>query len=222
MVETNFEQARFNMVEQQVRPWEVLDQRVLSLLAEAPREAYVPESYRNLAYADIEIPLGHGEYMMKPVLEGRMLQAINIQPGDKILEVGTGSGFITACLATLGETVTSLELHADLSEKAQAALNAQDIDNVNLKVADALVDHGENGPFDAIVFTGSVPEAKAVEGFKPLLNVGGRMFVVTGEAPIMEANLITRVSENEWRQEALFETELPSLANCTPPPAFTF
>lgn len=222
MSETNFEQARFNMVEQQVRPWEVLDQRVLSLLLEAPRDAYVPEAYRNLAYADIEIPLGHGESMMKPVLEGRMLQALNIQPDDKILEIGTGSGFITACLAALGDQVTSLEIHNDLSEKAQAALKAQGVENATLRVADALATPIEGGPYDAIAITGSLPVADALDQLKNQLSIGGRLFAVTGEAPIMEATLITRVGDSEWRQEALFETELAPLANTETPKHFTF
>lgn len=222
MSETNFEQARFNMVEQQVRPWEVLDQRVLSLLLEAPRDAYVPEAYRNLAYADIEIPLGHGESMMKPVLEGRMLQALNVQPNDKILEIGTGSGFITACLATLGAQITSIEIHSDLSEKAQAALQAQGIENATLRVADALASPIEGGPYDAIAITGSLPTTDALEQIKSQLSIGGRLFTITGEAPIMEATLITRVGDNAWRQEILFETELAPLANTEAPEQFTF
>ena len=222
MLQLNFEQARFNMVEQQVRPWEVLDQKVLSLLLEAPRDAYVPEAYRNLAYADIEIPLGHGESMMKPVLEGRMLQALNIQPNDKVLEIGTGNGFITACLATLGDQVTSIDIHSDLSEQAQTTLKAQGIENVSLRVADALATPIEGGPFDAIAITGSLPTADALNQFKNQLSIGGRLFAVTGEAPIMEACLITRVGDNEWSQEALFETELAPLANAETPNHFSF
>jgi protein-L-isoaspartate(D-aspartate) O-methyltransferase len=222
MAESNIEQARFNMVEQQVRPWEVLDQRVLGLLLEAPREAYVPEAYRNLAYADIEIPLGHDEHMMKPVLEGRMLQALNLQGTEKILEIGTGSGFITACLASLGAQVTSLDIHADLCQQAQANLEAQGIRNVTLKTTDALAGPIEGGPFDAIVITGSLPDASALEGFKSQLNAGGRLFAITGEAPIMEACLITRVGADTWQQEPLFETELTPLVNAKIPEQFSF
>lgn len=222
MAESNIEQARFNMVEQQVRPWEVLDQRVLGLLLEAPRDAYVPEAYRNLAYADIEIPLGHGEHMMKPVMEGRMLQALNLQGTEKVLEIGTGSGFITACLASLGEQVISLDIHADLTQQAQAKLEAQGIRNVTLKTADALAETIEGGPFDAIVITGSLPEAGALDQFKNQLNAGGRLFAIIGEAPLMEAFLITRVGADVWQQEPLFGTELTPLVNAKAPEGFTF
>ena len=118
MSENNFEQARFNMVEQQIRPWEVLDPQVLNTLAEVPRENFVPEEYRNVAFADVEIPLGHGEQMMKPVIEARMLQSLAVKPEDKVLEVGTGSGFITACLASLGGYITSFDIHADFTAQA--------------------------------------------------------------------------------------------------------
>jgi len=222
MVENNIEQARFNMVEQQIRPWEVLNQQVLNILATIPREAYVPDAYSKLAFADMEIPLGHGELMMKPVIEGRMLQALDINPTDKVLEIGTGSGFITACLAALGHQVTSLEIQPALAEQASAKLSAQGIDNASVKTADALASASTYGIFDVIAVTGSLPQAEAVDNLKTLLDTGGRMFVVIGEGAIMEACLITRTGENQWTTESLFETELPPLANTSTTNSFQF
>ncbi len=222
MAENNIEQARFNMVEQQVRPWEVLDQQVLDILSTVPREAYVPDAYSQLAFADTEIPLGHGAQMMKPVIEGRMLQALDIDPTDKVLEIGTGSGFITACLAELGHQVISLEIQPELAEQAIAKLSAQGIDNASVKIADALVTASTYGTFDAIAVTGSLPQAEAADSLKTLLNTGGRMFVVIGNGVIMEACLITRTGENQWTNESLFETVLPPLASESNKNAFQF
>jgi protein-L-isoaspartate(D-aspartate) O-methyltransferase len=214
MIPDNFEQARFNMVEQQIRPWEVLDQRVLGLMGELPRDAFVPDAYKGLAYADIEIPLGNGQQMMFPRIEGRLLQALDLQPTDKVLEIGTGCGFLTACLARQADRVVSLEIDAELSARAGENLEAHGIDNAELRIADALSDEIDGGPFDAIAVTGSLPEIP--ESLKSLLAVGGRLFIITGKAPVMEANLVTRVNEDAWRTESLFETEITPL---TCPPA---
>ena len=211
MVDMNIEQARHNMIEQQIRPWEVLDQRILDLITHIPREDFVPEQYRNLAFADLEIPIGNGQSMMTPKIEARMLQALNIQSHETVLEIGTGSGYVTALLATLGKQVVSIYIHADFCESASQRLAAHNIDNVIIEKGDAAQGWEKHGKFDAIAITGSVPVL--AESFKQSLTEGGRLFVVTGEAPVMEAQLITRIGENEWRDELLFETELQPLLN---------
>lgn len=216
----SLELARFNMVQQQIRPWEVIDQRVIETLGTLPREAFVPDAYKGLAYADIEIPLAYGQSMMFPKIEGRLLQALALKEGDKILEIGTGSGYLTACLARLGGQVISLDIQQAFIDAAQAALAGQGINNVELRCADALAGDLSGGPFDAIAVTGSVAEAP--ESWKRQLNIGGRMFVVCDDAPVMEATLITRIGDNDWRSEALFETELKALVNALARERFTF
>lgn len=220
MTTDRFEHARFNMVQQQIRPWEVLDQRVLETLGALAREVFVPQAYKGLAYADIEIPLAHGQKMMFPKVEGRLLQALNVQPGEKILEIGTGSGYLTACLSHLGGAVVSLDIHQDFVDSAKAALASQGFDKVELRCADALAETIAGGPFDVIAVTGSLAEAP--EEWKKLLTIGGRLFVVCDEAPAMEATLITRTGENSWHSEALFETELMPLENAPARNKFTF
>jgi protein-L-isoaspartate(D-aspartate) O-methyltransferase len=222
MSAVNAEQARFNMIEQQIRPWEVLDQRVLRLFEEVPREAFVPEAYRNLAFADIEIPLGQGETMMSPKVEGRMLQALAVHSGDRVLEVGTGSGFVTACLARLADEVTSIEIDETLAEQARARLGEQGADNVVLRSGDALAMGEETNTYDAIAVTGSLPLEEQAEVFKRSLTLGGRLFLVLGEAPVMQAVLITRVGQDQYTLESLFETELPALRNARRPERFSF
>lgn len=220
MTANSFEQARFNMVEQQVRPWEVLDSKVLNMVGEMPRDIFVPEQYQGLAYADIEIPLGEGQTMMFPKMEGKLLQALNIQEDDKILEVGTGSGYLTACLAKLGGHVISQEINEHFLGAAKTKLDNLGITNVELQTADSLSENTDNGQFDVIAITGSLPEAP--EAFKQKLNVGGRLFLIVGEGSVMEACLITRVNENSWRTEALFETETPALINAPVTEKFQF
>lgn len=216
----NFERARHNMVEQQIRPWEVLDGRVLGVLEALQREDFVPVRYRKLAYADIAIPIGHGESMMKPVIEGRMLQAVDIDAGETVLEIGTGSGFITACLSRLGKQVVSVEIHEDLSAAAAQRLKEKGFDNVELHVGDALGGWQPEQAHDVIVVTGSVPVVP--EAFRGWLNPGGRMFVVTGESPSMSADLLSRLGATEWRSESLFETDLARLVGAEAPPEFEF
>jgi protein-L-isoaspartate(D-aspartate) O-methyltransferase len=220
MITDTLEQARFNMVQQQIRPWEVLDQRVLDLMQQIPRDPFVPDAYRNLAYADIEIPIGHGQRMMFPRVEGRMLQALNIQPDDRILEIGTGSGYVTACLAKLGREVISLEIHPEFTEQALARLEVQGIKNVALRSGDGLADRIDGAPFDLIALTGSLPQLP--ESLERQLNLDGRLFAVIGQAPTMEATLITRVGEESWRSEGLFETVLAPLENVQEGSRFTF
>jgi len=216
------EQARFNMIEQQIRPWDVLDSRVLKTMTEIPREPFVPDAYIGLAYADIEIPLGGGRLMLFPRVVGRMLQALDIKPEDRVLEVGTGSGYGTACLAALGRKVVSLELDADLIDQARERLQQQGVRNVELRQADALAGPVEVRPFDVIAVTGSLPSEEALENLEAQLADGGRLFVVVGEDPVMEALLITRVGERELRREVLFETSLPALEKAPEPEHFSF
>jgi len=221
MAEVSTEKARFNMIEQQIRPWEVLDRRVLELLTEVPREAFVPEAYRNLAFADIEIPIGLGEAMMHPKMEGRMLQALAVQPKEQVLEIGTGSGFVTACLARLAAQVTSVDIHPQFTEAARGRLAQQGITNLELFTGDALSGPGERR-FDVIAVTGSLPLADQSHELAERLTLGGRMFVVIGEAPVMEATLITRIWEEQYTVEKLFETNLRPLVNARTPERFRF
>lgn len=215
----NYAQARENMVEQQIRPWEVLDNRVLETLATLPREAFVPAAHRALAYADLELPLGHGQRMMKPVIEGRALQALDVQPGEDVLEVGTGSGFLTACLAMLGREVVSLELHPDLAAHARATLDSTGLgSNVRIETADALAWTAER-QFDVVCVTGAVDSLPP--GFLQWLRPGGRLFVVRGRSPVMEAVLVHAEASGP-RLESLFETDLAYLTGAAPVPKFVF
>lgn len=216
----NLEQARFNMVEQQIRTWDVLDDRVLDTLAATPREDFVPEPYRALAFTDISVPLAHDQVMMPPKLEGRTLQSLSIQPTDRVLEIGTGSAYLTACLAKLGGSVLSVDLYEDFTSRAETLLKEHDIDHVTLASGDAASGWEDATGFDAIAVTGSLPVLH--KGFHTLLRPGGRLFVIVGQPPVMEALLVTRVDEQEWIQESLFETSLPALVNAPRPEAFRF
>jgi protein-L-isoaspartate(D-aspartate) O-methyltransferase len=216
---TDYAKVRETMVEQQVRPWDVLDTRVLEVLNLVPRDAFAPDAYRAVAYADLQIPIGHGEVMLKPVIEGRMLQALALAPTDEVLEIGTGSGFLAACCGRLARAVLSLELHPDLADAARARLAALGLDsNVRIETGDAL--HYQPGrQFDAICVTGAVNLLPPQ--FAQWLRPGGRMFVVHGRAPAMQASLL-RNQDGAARIESLFETELPYLVGAAPIPAFQF
>lgn len=216
----NFEDARHNMVEQQVRPWEVLDSNVLDLLESLHREDFVPVRYRKLAFADLCVPLDHGQVMMKPVIEGRMLQSLAIQPDETALEIGTGSGWVTACLAHLAKRVVSVELFEDLSAAAARNLENKEIQNIELEVGDAMRGWQPEQAHDVVVVTGSVDTIP--EAFRGWVNPGGRLFVVRGRAPAMEAVVCTRLGVSEWREESLFETDVPRLVNAEPEPEFQF
>ena len=220
MNQSEIEQARFNMIEQQIRTWDVLDQRVLDVMKSVPREQFVPEHYRSLAFADTNIPLGHDQVMMAPKLEGRLLQALAITPDDSSLEIGTGSGYLTACLARLGKHVTSIDITADFTTAAAAKLEAQGISNVTLETFDAAEGIESDQRYDVIAVTGSLPLLQ--QQFQKNLAVGGRLFIITGSLPIMEANLITRVDENHWSSECLLETCIPPLLHAARPQAFVF
>jgi len=220
----DFERARFNMVEQQIRPWEVLDQDVLDLLFTVKREDFVPAAYRAIAFTDMEIPLGHGQAMMPPKLEARLLQEVAPKTGDSVLEIGTGSGYLTALLAKRAQRVTSIEYFEDFRLAAAARLAAANITNVALKTgdaarsADAFLDPQEK--FDVIVLTGSVPTLP--QAYLQRLNMGGRFFAVVGDAPVMKATLITKTAENQFVSAEIFETVVPPLINAAQPSRFDF
>ena len=216
----NFEQARFNMVEQQVKPWEVLDERVLGLLETTHREDFVPVRYRKMAFTDMAIPLDHGQSMMKPVVEGRLLQALELKPDETVLEIGTGSGFVTACLAQMAKRVVSVDIHEQFSEDAKARLKEKNIQNVEIETGDAMTGWQPEQAHDVVVVTGSVLDIP--DQFRGWVNPGGRMFVVCGESPAMEAKLLTKLNATEWREESLFETDLPRLVNAEKAPEFEF
>ena len=212
----DYAHARELMVEQQVRPWDVLDPRVLDVLSAMPREVFVPRAYLGAAYADIALPLGHGECMLKPVVAGRALEALKVQPTDDVLEIGTGSGYVTACLARMAREVVSLERHADLAEAARARLETLGIANARVETADALGWQADRR-FDAICVNAAVDTipSRLVDMLKP----GGRMFIVRGRAPAMEAVLLRNHGATP-RIESLFETDIPYLAGAAPVPAF--
>ena len=216
----NKNEARFNMIEQQIRTWEVLDPKVLALFDTIPRENFVAESQKGLAFADVELPMGCGQTMLSPKLVGRILQALDIQSTDKVLVVGTGSGYLTALIATLADHVHAIEIHPELSELAKARLKKQKIHNVTLHVADASNGYAKAAPYDVIAFTGALP-LRPITAEK-MLKVGGRLFAVTGELPIMQATLTHRVSEEAFRHETLFETCLPYLEHAPQISQFEF
>ena len=214
------EQARFNMVEQQVRPWDVLDPAVLDALREVPREDFVPSRHRRLAFSDLRIPLPRGQVMMKPIEEGRMLQSLQIEAGNRVLEIGTGSGFTAACLAHLGAEVTSVEIHSDLADRARNRLERVGIDRVEVICADALGDFAPDNIFDVLVVTSSA--VRIPERFLEWVGKGGRLFAVRGDSPAMEAVCLTQVSEGHWHTDSLFETDLPRLIGAEDRPEFEF
>lgn len=215
----NTDFARQQMVEQQARAWDVLDEDVLDVLKSVPREDYVSADRRALAFADTEIPIGHGQAMMTPTIEGRVLQALAITGSDRVLEIGTGSGFLAACLAQLAARVTSIDIFDDFIAAAGRRFEDATINNIELAHMDATRELPD-GRFDAIAVTGSIErfEPRFVEALSP----GGRLFVVVGEAPVMEAKLIRRTGDKGWESETLFETWLTALINGALPPQFRF
>jgi protein-L-isoaspartate(D-aspartate) O-methyltransferase len=215
----NVEDARTQMVNQQVRAWDVLDPAVLSVLAQVPREQFVPPRFRNLAFADTEIPLGSGQIMLTPQVEGRLLQALAIRGTDRVLEVGTGSGFLTACLARLGSRVTSLELLPELADTARRNLRGVATWNAEVRTEDVF-HYRPAEHWDVIAVTGSVPQPD--DRFQHWLAEGGRLFIVVGENPLMQARLVTRQGPEQWTTATLFETSVPALLNATPPSKFRF
>lgn len=222
MDEMNFERARYNMIEQQVRPWSVLDPSVLRVLGSLPRERFVPADYRRLAYSDTRIPLAHGHTMMPPVVEGRLLQALELAGDEHVLEIGTGSGYLAACLAGMAHSVTSVDIHEDFTASARERLRELEIDNVTLVTGDAAAGWNGGHRFDAIALTGAVPEVP--DAYREALAPGGRLFAIVGQAdqPVMEAVQITRVGDREWSVESLFETWIAPLEHAARPRRFDF
>jgi protein-L-isoaspartate(D-aspartate) O-methyltransferase len=216
----NLEQARANMVEQQIRPWEVLDQAVLDLLYAVPREEFVPPAYRNLAFADLEIPIGEGERMMAPKVEARLLQSLALRKTERVLEVGTGSGYLTALLAHSAAQVHSLEIRPALAAFGRANLERHGADNVTLEIGDGARGDPKRAPYDAIVLTGSTPVLPA--SLREQLAPGGRLFAVVGEPPVMVARLVTRTAPGAYGTVELFDTVLAPLVNAERPPRFRF
>ncbi len=215
----DFEQARYNMIEQQLRPWEVLDQDVLDLLAQVHREDFVPDAYRRLALADVSLPIGHDEVTMTPKTEARLVQSLLLEPTDKALEIGTGCGYLTALLARTAASVVSVDIYEDFTRAAGSKLTEHGIHNVQLETGDAVNGWPSQAPYDVIAVTGSVPVL--TEAFQSQLTIGGRLFVIVGESPVMEARLITRIGDQEWASESLFETDLPPLIGAPQKSHFT-
>ena len=217
MLDFNF--ARRQMIEQQVRAWAVLDLAVLDTMARVPREAFVPPAYHDLAFADMNVPLGHGQGMLAPKLEGRILQALELKPDDSVLEIGTGSGYFAACLGALARAVKSIEIHPDLAATARASLDRTNVHNVTVEATDAFA-YADPARYDAVVLTGSLPMYDA--RFEQWLAVGGRLFVVVGQGPVMDARRVTCTGPGEWLSESLFETAMDPLVHASQPPKFIF
>ena len=214
------EQARFNMVEQQIRPWQVLDPAVLHTLQHIARELFVPAAYQALAYTDTEIPLGHGQAMVAPRIDARLMHDVALKPTDKVLEIGTGSGYLTALLADRSHHVVSLEINPELHARALTNLQGAGISNVDLRMADGSAGASDAGPFDAIVLGGSVYEV--AQALLDQLKVGGRLIAIVGEEPVMQATLYTRTSASAWDHKALWDTTAPRLLGFKQPSRFTF
>ncbi len=214
----NTDFARRQMVAQQVRTRDVFNRDVLDVLGKVAREQFVPAECADVAYADTEIPLAYGQVMLRPIIEGRLLQALELGTDDQVLEIGTGTGYLTACLACLSASVTSIDIHEDFVTAASKNLETAGIGNASLQCMDAMTEMPD-GEFDAIAVTGSMPriDQRFVHALKP----GGRLFLVVGESPLMSALLITR-DDDEPQQENLFETDIPALENIAEESAFSF
>lgn len=214
------EQARFNMVEQQIRPWQVLNPAVLHTLQHIAREIFVPSNYQALAYTDTEIPLGHGQEMLPPRVDARLLHDVDLKPTDKVLEIGTGSGYLTALLADRAHHVVSLESNPELHTNARANLERAGIHNVDIRLEDGSSGATDAGPFDAIVLGGSVHEVP--QALLQQLKTGGRLIAIVGEDPVMQATLFTRTGASAWEHRALWDTTAPRLLGFTEPSRFDF
>jgi protein-L-isoaspartate(D-aspartate) O-methyltransferase len=216
----DMEQARFNMIEQQIRPCEVLEERILELLKHVRREHFVPEGKREMAFMDMEIPLGYGASMWQPKLEARTVQELHLTRSDKVLEVGTGSGYLTALLSLLAGHVTSVEIVPELSAMAKQHLYAYHRDHITLEIGDAALGWGDGASYDVIVLTGSTPVLPVA--FQNSLNIGGRLFAIVGDAPVMEARLITRVAADAFETLNIMEACVAPLQNALQPKRFVF
>ena len=220
--------AREQMIEQQVRAWDVLDGRVLGIFRKIPRDHFVPAQQRYMAYADLEVPLPKGQHMLRPSVAGRLLQALELTGTERVLEIGAGSGFLTACLAAVSAHVESIEVFPELAELAKSNLATLSIGNTRIVTADATCASlaplatatDARKRYGAIAVTGSVPTED--ERFQRQLEIGGRLFIIVGEAPVMTARLVRRTAEDAWTSESLFETVVDPLINARRPPEFTF
>lgn len=212
--------ARSNMLKQQIRTADVLDRHTLALIQKVPREAFVPEGYFPMAFADTFIPIGHGQSMLTPMLEAQLLQALNIQPTEKVLEVGTGSGYITALLSKAAQHVYSIDIFPDFIERTQQRLQRYHITNCTLMAGNAAQGWNKHQPYDAIAITGSLPTLPS--GFPQQLKVGGRLFAIVGESPVMKALLITRINDHQWHTDTLFETDVTPLLEAPIQDRFNF
>jgi len=216
----NLEQARFNMIEQQIRPWEVLDQSVLSLLAAVRREDFVPPAFRALAFFDTEVPLPEGQCMLAPKVEARLLQDLHVGPHERVLEVGAGSGFMAALLAYRAQRVTTLESRPVLAAMARANLQRAGIANAEVREADGARGWPSGAPFDVILLSGSV--AAVPQALLDQLNIGGRLAAIEGQEPVMRAVLMTKVADRQYKRVELFDTVAPRLDGFGEPSRFSF
>ena len=209
----DFDIARHTMVEQQIRPWEVIDPLVLEAFSKVRREDFVPPRQRRLAFTDVALLLEHGEFMFKPVVEGRLLQALELAPEHEVLEIGTGTGYLTACLAYIARAVTSIDLHEDFVSRARGRVENLGFSCARIERADAF-EFGPGRQFDSVLVGGAVSELPT--GFRDWVRVGGRIVVVRGQSPVQEAVALTRLSDDAWREESLFETDIPYLHGAEP------
>jgi protein-L-isoaspartate(D-aspartate) O-methyltransferase len=216
----NTQQARFNMVEQQIRPWQVLDPQVLTVLSNVPRELFVPQAYQAMAYTDTDIPLGHGETMVPPRVDARLMHDLHLTGTEKVLEIGTGSGYLAALLAGRAQRVVSLEINPELASNARNNLQRAGITNVDVRVADGSTGASGDAPFDAIVLGGSVAEVP--QALLQQLKVGGRLLAIVGQEPVMVATLYTRTADAAWSSKALWDHTAPRLQGFTEPTRFKF
>lgn len=216
----NIEKARFNMIEQQIRPWDVLDQEVLDLLVVVKREAFVPAAYRSLAFADTEIPLPGGEYMFTPKMEARILQEIGVKKHENVLEIGAGSGYMAALLAHKARHVTTIEIDPALKAMAEKNLAAYGVSNADVALGNGAQGWASGAPYDAIVVSGSLPVLP--DTFLQQIKVGGRIFAIVGESPVMSAQIVTRVTDTAYSTIKIFETDIKPLRDALAPPHFTF
>ena len=216
----NQEQARFNMVEQQIRPWQVLDTAALKVLSHLQRELFVPQVYQALAYTDTEIPLGHGQTMVPPRVDARLMHDLHLTGREKVWEVGTGSGYLTALLAGRAQRVISLEVNSELAATARANLQRAGVSNVEVREADGSHGAGADAPFDAIVLGGSVAEVP--QALLQQLTIGGRLIAIVGTDPVMCATLFTRTADASWQSKVLWDTTAPRLQGFAEPTRFHF
>jgi protein-L-isoaspartate(D-aspartate) O-methyltransferase len=216
----DYKQARFNMIEQQVRTWEVLDQRVLDMLSLVHREDFIPTPFKKLALSDVNIPLAHNQVTMQPKVEARLIQSLNVSNQDKILEIGTGCAYLTAILAKFGKEVISIDIFPEFTTQAKIILEKNTIHNVKIIHGDGINGWSSMAPYNVIVVTGSLPLSSS--DIEKQLKIGGRLFVISGISPVMEATLITRISDTHWTRETLFETDLPALVGAKVSNKFIF